>query len=158
MNETLIAVLEVPLIVRAAVVMFIIWLVYLLIAGFLVKVVAAIPMLFNWIWMLIYRIVGGLTHILHSTFGKPFMGVDQTISDFFGSIHNFVDSIKSAIQNAGKSKRPFAGAAFVLALVVTGLIALPVWLDAQYDENLFTLPYRTYTTFENWFFDTVFND
>jgi len=158
MSETMIAILETSLIFRAAAIMLIIWLTYLLVAGVLVRIVALIPILFNWVWVLVYKLIGGLMHILHSNFGKPFMGIDQTLSDFFGGIHGFVDNVKTTIQTAGKAKRPFCGTAFIIAFVITILIALPVWLDAHYDENLFTLPYRAYTSFENWLLHIMFSN
>jgi len=154
----MVAILEIPLVVRAAAIMLIMWLIYLLTARLLIRIVALAPMLFNWVWILIYKLISGLAHILHSNFGKPFMWIDQVVSDFFGGVHGFVHKIKTTIQTAGKAKRPFSGTAFIIAFVITILIALPVWLGAYYDENLFTLSYRTYTTFESWFLDTVFGN
>jgi len=158
MDNVMVTILETPLIVRAAVIMFIIWLLYLILSRVVLKIIALFPMLFNWVWVLIYKFFSGLSHILHSNFGKPFVGIDQAVSDFFGALYGFVDKIKTAILTTGKSKRPFGGTAFVIAFVITCLIALPTWLDGQMDENLLTLPYRTYATFENWLLGAIFGD
>lgn len=158
MSDAMVAIWEIPLVVRAAAIMLVMWLIYLLTARLLIRIVAFAPTLFNWVWILIYKLISGLTHILHSNFGKPFMWIDQVISDFFGGVHGFVNKVKTTIQTAGKAKRPFSGTAFIIALVITIVIALPVWIDAHYDVTLFTLPYRTYSTFENWFLDIIFSN
>jgi len=158
MSEALIAILEIPLVIRVAIVMFIFWLIYLLVAQLAVRLISLVPRFFNWVWSLIYNMLSGIAHLLHSRFGKSFIGIDQTITDFFGSVYGFVDKMKLAIEKAGKTKRPFAGKVFLLVVALTIWIALPTWLESQYDENLFTMPYRMYIEFEDRLFDILFSD
>jgi len=156
-NETLASVLEIPLILRASVVMFVIWLLYVCIAGLLFRVVMLTPLLFNWAWSIIYKLFNVIMHILHRKFGKPFIGADQTATDFFGGVYGFADRIKSAINNSIQSKRFFKGIAFLALIVLTIWIALPTWLNAEQDVNWFTAAYRRYIEIERTILDMIFS-
>jgi len=147
MNDAVVTILEFPLIARVSVVLFIIWLAYVIIGGRLIKISVIIPMLFNWIWIQLYRLIGGITHILHKNFGKPFRGIDQTVSDFFGSVYMLMDKIKTIIK--GTAGRPFVGTTFVILVILTIWVALPTWVDSPRDDGLFCMPYRRYISIEN---------
>jgi len=157
MSDTLVTILEIPIAVRAGISMFVIWGIYALMSGLLVKTIMLVPLLFNWIWSLVYTIVNCLTHILHRKFGQSFAGVDQTITDFFGGVYGFVDKIKTTIEMTRETKRPFTGIVFLILTVLTVWIALPTWLHVERDMNLFTAPHRKYIEIENKALDMVFS-
>lgn len=158
MNEILIAILEIPFVVRVSIVMLIIWIIYALTSGLLMKIVILVPMLFNCLWLLVYKLVSSLIHILHRNFGKSLIEIDQAIVDFFGNVYGFVNKIKVVIENKGKVSRPFAGPAFLILATLTIWIALPTWLHIDKETNLFTVPYHKYIEIENKVIDMVYGN
>ncbi len=157
MNEAWVAILEIPLAVRVAIVMLVIWVIYALLSGLLMKFLVLVAMLFNWLWSLVYKVINSLVHIAHRNFGKAFIEVDQIVTDFFGGIYGFIDKIRKTIEKAGKSERPYVGTIFLIFTILTLWIALPAWLHVEEDKNLFTAPYRKYIETETKVLDMVFS-
>lgn len=158
MNETLVAILEIPLVVRAAIVMLAIWVSYALFSGLLIKGIMLVAMLFNWLWLLIYRMINSLAHIAHRNLGKAFIEADQIVTDFFGGVYGFIDKIRNALEKAGQSEKPYVGKIFLLFTILTLWIALPAWLHVEKNKNFFTAPYRKYIETETKMLDMVFNE
>ena len=147
MNETLVAILEIPLIVRVAIVMFVIWGIYALFSNFWVKAIMLVPMFFNWLWSLVYKMINSLVHIAHRHFGGTFIEIDQTVTDFFGGVYHFMEKIKKVLEKASELEKPFVGN--FIFMILTLWIALPTWLHVEKNTNLFTAPYHNYIETEN---------
>lgn len=177
-NETLDSIMQVPLWGRAAIVLFVIWFVYMLFSRYIFMLISLVPMLFNWLWVLVYRLFNNLTHWLHKAGGKPMIGVDQAVTDFFGAIHGLFEKIKRAINNACRAKvitngereldengkqlygntpkKPFVGAAFLITTLLVLWIAAPTWLNIEENTNFFTAAYRRYIELEGSLLEMVF--
>ena len=179
MNETLIAILEIPLFWRAAITLFALWLVYMFASRLIFKLISFIPAIFNWLWVFVYRMFNNMAHGLHKAGGKALVGVDQAVTDFFGSVYGFFENIKTTINNCcrvkaadkdgkrqvdrdGKQKytdtpkKPFVGAAFLVAMIFTVWIAAPTWLNAEDGSNAFTSAYHKYIEIEGLVLEMVF--
>jgi len=172
-NETIDSIMQVPLWGRAAIALFVIWFVYMLFSRYIFMLIALAPTVFNGLWGLIYRLFNNLTHLLHKTSGKPMIGVDQAVTDFFGAVHGFFVKIKMAIHNACKAKtvdengnsqynnapkKPFVGWAFLATTLLVLWIAAPTWLNIEENTNFFTVAYRRYAEIEGSLLEWVFGN
>jgi len=157
MNETLITILEIPLVWRVAIVALILWGIYALLAGGLFKIAMLLLVLINEIWLLTYKLFNTFVHMLHSRFGKVFAAIDQAVTDFFGGIYSFIEKIKVMFENVISSKAFFRGTAFIILAVLTVWIVLPIWLDIEQNSNLLTVPHHKYIEIERAILDMIFS-
>jgi len=179
MNETWIKILEIPLGWRVVIVMFALWFVYMLVSRGIFKLIALAISLVNWVWYLLFRAANNLTHAIHKAGGASMIGLDQSVTDFFGGVYGFIDKVRAAIDGCcrtplkdekgnikrdkdGKelfaSKKPFAGTVFLIATVLTIWIAAPTWLDATSNNNAFTAAYHKYVEVEGKLLEMVFGE
>lgn len=156
MDQTIVWILELPLVVRASVFMFIIWIIYILLSSYIAKILMYVPALFNLIWKAIYKIVNGLVHIVHHNFGKAFLEIDNITTGFFSTVYNFVDKIRVSIGMHLKTKS-YSGIAFLICTVLAIWIALPEWLHTENSTSLLTIPYQKYIEIEDSLISTVLN-
>jgi hypothetical protein len=175
MNETWVKILEIPLGWRVAIVMFVLWFVYMLASRGIFKLIAFIPALFNWAWFLLFRVANNLTHVIHKAGGALMIGLDQGVTDFFGGVYGFVDKVRLAIEDcrrvvqkdsngnvkrdaASTPKKPFVGTAFLIATVLVLWIASPTWLNVETNDNAFTAAYHKYVEIEGKVLGMVFGE
>jgi len=180
MSKTMTVILEIPLFWRVAVALFLVWVVYAIFAREVFKLGSLVTIIFNFVWTLIYRPFNNLTHVINKSAGKNVTcAIDQSVTDFFGSIHGVMLKIRFAIKKCCEipltdergnhkcdvqgnpmylPKRPFLGGAFVVVIGLTLLIALPTWLNIEGDTNLLTAPYRTYIDVEGKVLNMVFGE
>lgn len=173
-NEIIQKILGVPIFWRVTIAFFVMWFVYMLLSRGIFKFLSLIFSLINWIWLILYWLFNNLIHIFHKIFGKPFIGIDQTATDFFCSIYDFIFKIKSLIVETYEvkvvingydgnpvlnkngelqyryiSKKPFIGLAFMLCVLLVLWINTPVWLHIEDKTNSFTIAYQKYIEIEN---------
>ena len=179
-NATLDSIMQVPLWGRATIVLFFIWFIYMLFSRKIFALISFIPMLFNWLWVLVYIPFNNLMHLLRKARSKPMIGIDQAVTDFFGAVHGFFEKIKRAINNACKvkaitngerqldengkqmyentPKKPFVGIAFLITMLLVLWIVAPTLLNIEENTNFFTAAYRRYIEIERVILDMIFND
>lgn len=173
-NETIQKILDIPIFWRVTIVFGVVWFVYMLFSRSIFKLLSLIFSLINLIWLILYQFFNNLIHIFHKAFGKSLISVDQTITDFFGIVYDFLFRIKSLIVETyevkvvingydGKpifnengelqynyiSKKPFIGLAFMLCVLLVLWINAPVWLHIEDKTNIFTMAYQRYIEIEN---------
>ncbi|MCL2087940.1 MAG: hypothetical protein FWH14_00510 [Oscillospiraceae bacterium] len=156
-NETLDTIMQMPLFWRAAIALFVIWFVYMLFSRLIFKLIALVSTFINWLWSLLYFAVNNLMHIIHRAGGKSMIGLDQSVTDFFGGIYGFFSRFKMAIDNSCRAKeKPFVGTAFFIAVVLVFWIAAPTWLNSEENTNAFTAAYHKYIEAESRILDLMF--
>lgn len=181
MSESLENILQIPLFWRVAIVMFVIWFIYMLASRGVFKLISLVPILFNFLWIIIYRLFNNVAHIIHKVGGKAAIGVDQTTTDFFGGVHGFTVKIRMAIlgccqlksvlydkdgreqHNKDGSvkynctpKKPFVGTAFLIVAILTIWISVPTWLNTEENVNIITAPFHKYIEIESRILEMVF--
>lgn len=173
-NEIIQKILDTPIFWRVTIVFGVVWFVYMLFSRSIFKLLSLIFSLINCIWLILYRLFNNLIHIFHKTFGKSLISVDQTITDFFAIIYDFLFKIKLLIVKTyedkvvingydGKpvinengepqysyiSKKPFIGLVFILCVLLVLWINAPVWLNIEDKTNILTIAYQRYVEIEN---------
>lgn len=159
---------------RAFAVFMLLWIIYILFSRVIFKLLALIPSLINWFWQKLYLLINNIMHIFHKVIGRAFASMDQSVTNFFGYVSNFLYKVKSAIENTrfkakplfnnagyqvvdvnGKPqyqyipKRPFVGITLLLSLLMVIWISVPTWLQIEEQKNAFTAAYHKYIDIED---------
>lgn len=179
-NKIYQTILEIPVFWRALIVLFVIWLLYLIFSRIIFKVLSLVPLLVSKIWLVLYLLFNNILHCIHKLAGKTLISTDQAVTDFFGSVYNFVCTIKSALEgfcfkeipildiNGNQvlingtpqynrvSKKPFAGYTFIISLLLLLWISIPTWLHIENKSNSFNAAYTTYIEIEKKVLEMIF--
>lgn len=114
-----------------------------------------LPILAKWLWVLIYKVINNIMHILHHYAGRPFINIDQAVTDLFKAVYSFIDTFKLYIESSNKTKL-LARVTFVICALLAIWISLPVWLDIEQNTNIFTEPYHKFISIEHYLIETIF--
>ena len=158
MVELIVSILETLIAMRVVVVMLTIWGIYALLSGLLLKIIGFAVDILKWVWILVYKLINSLLHIVRHSSGKAFRGLDQTVADFFGGVYGFISKVKGIITNLAQVKRPFSGTVFIVLTVLAIWITLPIWLNIETNKNFLTAPYHKYIEIENKVLNMVFSE
>ncbi len=172
-NKILQTILDVPVFWRALIVMFVLWFLYLIFSRVIFKMFSLVLSLLSKIWLLPYFVINNIMHGIHKLAGRAFISADQAVTSFFGSVYNFVYTVKSIIEgfcvkkvpiydiNGNQaldkngmpkynyiSRKPFVGYALIISLILVLWISFPTWLHTEDKNNFFSVAYTTYIGIE----------
>lgn len=172
-NKIFQTILEIPVFCRALIVLFVIWLLYLIFSRVIFKMLALVPLLVSKVWLVPYLMFNNIMHCIHKLAGRTLISADQAVTDFFGSVYNFVYTIKSTLEgfcfkkiplfdiNGNQvldkngtpkynyvSRKPFAGYALIISFLLVLWISIPTWLHLEDKNNNFNVAYTTYIEIE----------
>lgn len=179
-NEILNKIFDIPIFWRTFIVFFILWVFYVLFSRMIFKVISLIPKSIKFIWLLIYQLLNNLIHVIHKAGGKKFISLDQTITDFFGTIYSLISKLQIFIESAyirkiplydknGKQllynngtlqyqnqpKKPFIGLSIILSIILVVWINIPIWLHIEKNANFITYAYHKYIDIERNFWELI---
>lgn len=180
-NKILQAIMDIPVFWRALIVLFAFWILYLIFSRGIFKLLALTLSLLSKIWLVPYLVINNIMHGIHKLAGGALISADQAVTDFFGSVYNFVYMVKSTIEGfcvreiplydingnqvldkngAPKysyvSRKPFAGYALIVSLLLVLWISIPVWLHTEDKNSFFNVAYNIYIGFEKGVLKMIF--
>lgn len=119
-----------PLWGRAALVLVVIWLAFLLVRVPLLKLLSLIPFLFKWMFRVVYLLLEWLISILHKFLGGMLYRVANGLADLGRRVDEWLEHWYGA-WNKSKSWNPYAALVTIVVLVCYLCVILPPMLHME---------------------------
>lgn len=139
MHDLIDSILSLPIGVRAALLLSIIFLLWLILTKPILKILSIVPWILKKLFWHIYIFFEIPISMLHRKYGNGFGVIDQGLTSFSEKICNFMDILRKKMIYP---KTIFGKQCFVVYLILCAYLIIPIW--THLDEKPFTFWYQSY--------------